>query len=53
VFYSTLTSQADINEAYTQMTVQVFFKGNSFEEAKKDIKLIIDYWKLCKHPNAA
>jgi CheY-like chemotaxis protein len=54
VFYSTSVDQKTVNEAYTKMTVQGFFqKGNSFEEIKKTIRLIIDYWMLCKHPNAA
>lgn len=54
VFYSTSVDQKTVNEAYTKMTVQGFFrKGNSFEEIKKTIKLIMDYWMLCRHPNAA
>lgn len=52
VFYSTSANQADINEAYTQMTVQGFFrKGNEYNEMKRLIKLILDYWAACKHPN--
>ncbi|HTH31819.1 MAG TPA: response regulator [Lacibacter sp.] len=53
VFYSTSVDQKTVNEAYTQMTVQGFFqKGNRYEEIKHDIKLICDYWRACKHPNA-
>jgi CheY-like chemotaxis protein len=52
IFYSTAALQKDVNEAYTQMTVQGFFKkGNDFQEAKKQIQLILDYWRECKHPN--
>lgn len=52
VFYSTTASQQDINEAYTQMTVQGFFiKADSYAEARSDIKLIIEYWLACRHPN--
>lgn len=52
VFYSTSVKQQTVNEAYTQMTVQGFFqKGNSHEEIKRHIKLIVDYWQVCRHPN--
>jgi response regulator RpfG family c-di-GMP phosphodiesterase len=52
VFYSTSANQKDINEAYTQMTVQGFFKkGRTYEEAKNTLKLILEYWKECRHPN--
>jgi CheY-like chemotaxis protein len=52
VFYSTSVAQKIVNEAYTKMTVQGFFqKANSYDEIKNNIKLIIDYWTACKHPN--
>jgi CheY-like chemotaxis protein len=52
VFYSTTTDQYAINEVYTQMTVQGFFqKGSSYNDIKNDIRLILDYWRVCKHPN--
>ena len=52
VFYSTSVNQATVNEAYTKMTVQGFFqKKESFQEIKANIKLILEYWKACKHPN--
>ena len=52
VFYSTSTDRSIVNEAYTKMTVQGFFKkGNSYEEIKRDIRLIFGYWSICKHPN--
>ena len=53
IFYSTSADQRAVNEAYTKMTVQGFFKkGDSLEEIKSDIKVIFDYWQKCKHPNA-
>lgn len=53
VFYSTYASQAIIDEAYTQFTVQGFFlKETGFEAIKKQISAIIAYWTYCKHPNA-
>jgi len=52
IFYSTSAYQQDVNEAYTQMTVQGFFKkGADIEETAQTLKVIFDYWTLCKHPN--
>lgn len=52
IFYSTSVNQETVNEAYTKMTVQGFFrKKENFQEIKSNIKLILEYWKTCKHPN--
>lgn len=52
VFYSTSAHQQDVDEAYSKMTVQGFFKkGRTYEEAKTMLGLIFEYWKMCKHPN--
>jgi CheY-like chemotaxis protein len=52
VFYSTAVNQKAVNDAYTKMTVQGFFqKSSRYEEAKSHIKLIYDYWQVCRHPN--
>jgi response regulator RpfG family c-di-GMP phosphodiesterase len=52
MFFSTTASQEDINEAYTQMTVQGFFKkGYDYEGMKNLIKTIFEYWTVCRHPN--
>lgn len=52
VFYSTSVNQQAVNEAYTKMTVQGFFqKGSSYDEIKGHVKLILDYWMICRHPN--
>lgn len=53
VFFSTSVNKNAVNEAYTKMTVQGFFKkSDNYEQIKRTIKLILDYWYLCKHPNA-
>jgi CheY-like chemotaxis protein len=53
VFYSTSVNQSIVNEAYMGMTIQGFFKkGDDYEQIKKDIRLILDYWSACKHPNS-
>jgi len=52
VFYSTAAFQQDVNQAYTQMTVQGFFKKDADpKESEHTIKTIFEYWSLCKHPN--
>jgi len=52
IFYTTGIDQKNINEAYTKMTVQVYFqKPSNYNEIKTTIQVILDYWKLCKHPN--
>jgi len=54
IFYSTFVSQYAINEAYKNLTVQGFFqKNNTYQELKDVIKIIIDYWKICKQPTLA
>ncbi len=53
MFYSTSVSQASVNEAYDQLTVQGYFKKSSgYEEIKRTIKVIYDYWSICEHPSS-
>jgi response regulator RpfG family c-di-GMP phosphodiesterase len=53
VFLSTSIDQKSVNTAYKEMTVQGFFqKPDSFNELTAVIKLLMDYWKLCRHPNS-
>ncbi len=52
VFYSTVVSKDVVNEAYTEMSVQGFFqKKNSYDAIRANVKLIMDYWGDCYHPN--
>lgn len=52
LFFSTVASQDDVNEAYTNLVVQGFFKKqSSYEEMKKMLRKIFDYWDICYHPN--
>jgi CheY-like chemotaxis protein len=52
VFFSTSANQSIVNEAYTKMTVQGFFKkANNYSGMKDLVKIIVDYWQACKHPN--
>ena len=51
VFLSTADNPHIISAAY-DATIQGFFKKeNSFEDLKKRIRIIFDYWQSCLHPN--
>ena len=51
IFLTTSADPASVKEAYDQMVQGFFQKEHSFEKVKKMIRLIIDYWTICKHPN--
>jgi len=52
IFYSTSANQHDVNRAYIQMTIQGFFKKESdYEIMRNHIKMILEYWSVCRHPN--
>ena len=51
VFYSTAANPNQVKMAY-ELTVQGFFqKPASYSELTQMLRLIIDYWKVCRHPN--
>lgn len=53
VFCSTSVNAKAVDDAYTKMTVQGFFKKkNSYNGLKQTIKVIVDYWDECEHPNS-
>jgi CheY-like chemotaxis protein len=52
VFFSTAASRDQIRQAY-DLTVQGFFlKEQNFAESESTFRLILEYWKKCKHPNS-
>jgi len=52
VFLTTAASKNQIREAY-DLTVQGFFvKEQSFAETASTLKLVLDYWGKCRHPNS-
>jgi CheY-like chemotaxis protein len=52
IFFTTGTSKSQVREAY-DLTVQGFFiKPASFAELQHRLKLIVDYWSVCIHPNS-
>ena len=53
VFFSTAVNQKAVDTAYKEMTVQGFFqKKSNYSELKSLLKMIMDYWKECRHPNS-
>jgi response regulator RpfG family c-di-GMP phosphodiesterase len=53
IFYSTSAEKKYVNEAYLHLTVQGFFlKGQSIKEIKDQLRIIFEYWKICRHPNS-
>ncbi len=52
VFFTTTATKEAIEQAY-DMTVQGYFeKPSNIKDLKIMIKVILDYWALCKHPNS-
>jgi CheY-like chemotaxis protein len=51
VFFSTSENKDAIREAY-DLTVQGYFvKSPLYDEIVQQLRLILDYWTTCKHPN--
>ena len=51
VFLSTSADPTAVHKAY-EMSVQGYFqKAHSFDDIQRMIKLIVDYWTVCRHPN--
>ena len=51
VFFSTTASDEAIKTAY-ELTVQGFFvKPSTFQDLTNILKLMLEYWSICKHPN--
>jgi len=51
IFYTTTDNPHTIELAY-EMTVHGFFtKEHTAGKIKVTMKAIVDYWKMCKHPN--
>lgn len=51
IFLSTTGNRQVIEQAY-EMTVQGFFvKENTIVEIEKTLRMILEYWAKCKHPD--
>jgi CheY-like chemotaxis protein len=53
VFFTTTANRMSVNLAYTRMTIQGFFeKSSNYTDMVNTLKLILNYWNECRHPNA-
>lgn len=52
VFLSTSSKMESVETAYELMVQGYFTKPNSLNELKEMLRMIVGYWKVCKHPNA-
>ena len=53
IFFSTAVDQKSVDKSYKEMTVQGFFKKeNTMNGIKNSLSVILNYWKICKHPNS-
>lgn len=51
IFLTTTASPKAVQEAY-EMSVQGFFeKSTQYTEFKRLVRLVYDYWQICRHPN--
>lgn len=51
IFLSTTVSKQMVAQVYKMNVQGLFEKGDLFESVKSLLKLIYDYWQVCKHPN--
>jgi CheY-like chemotaxis protein len=53
VFLSTSVNKAAVDIAYKKMTIQGFFqKKSGYEGVKSVLRMIVEYWNECRHPNS-
>ncbi len=52
IFYTTSDQKYALDKVYEMMVQGFFVKENNMAGIKSTIKVIIDYWRLCKHPNS-
>jgi CheY-like chemotaxis protein len=50
VFFSTWGGQELVDRAYKGTIQGYHLKGNTFEDLKSELALIVAYWKRCLHP---
>ena len=51
LFFSTSSEQQHIIDAYSKSVQGFFVKPNNYNELKKTLQVILDYWKTCVSPN--
>ncbi|MCC5613395.1 response regulator [Nostoc sp. CHAB 5834] len=51
VFLTTTATTKAVQEAYNESVQGFYQKATTQNELKKQIQLILDYWRSCLHPN--
>ncbi len=51
VFLTTGVTHNYVQEAYDLMVQGFFKKENNFRQIQNTIRMIIEYWLICRHPN--
>ena len=52
VFFTTTATKEAVSEAYDLMVQGYFEKPGTMDAVRSTLKMIIDYWLVCKHPNS-
>ena len=52
IFLTTTSEQETIKHVYEMMVQGFFVKPSSITDLKQMMKMILDYWSICKHPNS-
>jgi DNA-binding NarL/FixJ family response regulator len=52
VFLTTTASQQSIEVAYEESVQGFYQKALSYQELSEQIRLIVEYWQNCLHPNS-
>jgi CheY-like chemotaxis protein len=52
IFFTTSAQKSSVATAYELMVQGYFQKANDFNDIRKSIKMIVDYWTICLHPNS-
>jgi DNA-binding NtrC family response regulator len=51
LFFSTSAEQKHVVDAYSKFIQGFFIKPDSYQQIKKTIKIIVEYWQECVSPN--
>lgn len=53
IFLSTAANPQLVTKAYLEMSIQGFFKKQAdMVSLKRELSIILEYWRICKHPNS-
>jgi len=51
IFLTTDTRSSSVSKAYDSIVQGYVIKSDTYEKLEHSLRLIIDYWTLCCHPN--